>query len=257
MNSEENKEKTILNRRNFLKLGILSTAAVLSPNSVTASGKDYSGGIGNGKIFPPIQKYVAKKYDSLLGNLKGISDSQLKAHFGLYENYINKINDFEAKIKSLDPNKANPVEYRGWHVDQTFMLNGAVLHEFYFGNLGSSQKEPNGNLKKMIDRDFGNLQTFISHMTATGKVMRGWSLAAYNYRTGRLNVYGLDQHNQLVPTMVYPLLVLDVYEHAYMIDYGTDRKKYLDAFVLNINWEPVQQRLEKALSISFGEQVTA
>ena len=245
-----------LDRRNFLKLGLLTTAAALNTNSANAAGKDSSGGIGNGKIFPPIQKYGIKKYDNLLGKLEGISDSQLKAHFGLYENYINKINEFEAKIKSFDPNTANPTEYRAWHVDQTFMLNGAVLHELYFGNLGGSQKEPKGNLKKMIDRDFGNVQTFIAHLKATGKVMRGWSMAAFNYRTGRLNVYGLDQHNQLVPTMVYPILVLDVYEHAYMIDYGTDRKKYLDAFVMNLDWKPVGERLDRAMSIPFGEAVT-
>ncbi len=253
----EQKESSILDRRNFLKLGILSTAAALIPNSVLAAGKDSSGGIGNGKLFPPIQKYIAKKYDNLLGGLKGISDSQLKAHFGLYENYINKINEFEAKIKSFDPDQANPTEYRAWHVDQTFMLNGSVLHELYFGNLGGSQKEPNGNLKKMINRDFGNLQILMGHLKAVGKVMRGWSLLAFNYRTGRLNVYGLDQHNQLVPTMVFPILVLDVYEHAYMIDYGTDRKKYLDAFVTNIDWKPVGERLERAMSVSFGEAVTA
>ena len=209
-----------LNRRNFLKLGLLTTAAALSTKSANASGKDSSGGIGNGKVPPPIQKYVSKKYDSLLGgSLSGLSDNQLRAHFGLYENYINKINEIEAKIKAFDPNSQDLTNYRGLHAEQTFMLNGAVLHELYFGNLGGSQKEPKDNLKKMIDRDFGNLQAFIGHLKAVGKVMRGWSVAAFNYRTGRLNVYGLDQHNQLVPAMVHPILVLDVYEHAYMIDY--------------------------------------
>lgn len=246
-----------LDRRNFLKLGLLTTAAALSTKSANASGKDSSGGIGNGKIFPPIPKYVAKKYDNLLGGkLSGISDNQLKAHFGLYENYINKINEFETKIKAFDTNSQDLTNYRGLHVDQTFMLNGAVLHELYFGNLGSSQKEPKGNLKKIIDRDFGSVQAFIGHLKAAGKVMRGWSMAAFNYRTGRLNVYGLDQHNQFVPQMVYPILVLDVYEHAYMIDYGTDRKKYLDAFVMNLDWKPVSERLERAMSTPFGEAVT-
>ena len=246
-----------LNRRNFLKLGLLTTAAALSTKSANASGKDSSGGIGNGKVPPPIQKYVSKKYDSLLGgSLSGLSDNQLRAHFGLYENYINKINEIEAKIKAFDPNSQDLTNYRGLHAEQTFMLNGAVLHELYFGNLGGSQKEPKDNLKKMIDRDFGNLQAFIGHLKAVGKVMRGWSVAAFNYRTGRLNVYGLDQHNQLVPAMVHPILVLDVYEHAYMIDYGTDRKKYLDAFVMNVDWKSVSERLERVLSIPFGEAVT-
>ena len=244
-----------LDRRNFLKLGLLSTAAALSTNSVNAagSGKDSSGGIGN----VPLQKYVAKKYTNLLGGaLTGFSDEQLKAHFALYEGYITKINDLEARIKNFDTNNPDTINYRGWHLEQTSMLNGAVLHELYFGNLGAANKEPKGSLKKMINRDFGSLQSFIGHMKTVGKIFHGWSLAALNYRTGKINVYGLERHNLNVPTMVSPILVLDVYEHAYMIDYGTDRKKYLDAFVMNVDWKPVEERLEHALSIPFGEAVT-
>lgn len=243
-----------LNRRNFLKLGLLSTVAALSTNSVNAGGKDSSGGIGNGS---PLQKYVPKKYTNLLGGaLKGFSDEQLKAHFALYEGYITKINDLEARIKGFDINNPDTINYRGWHLDQTSMLNGAVLHELYFGNLGASNKEPQGVLKKMINRDFGSFESFIGHLKTVGKTFHGWSLAALNYRTGKINVYGLERHNLNVPTMVHPILVLDVYEHAYMIDYGTDRKKYMDAFVMNVDWKPVEKRLEQALSIPFGEAVT-
>ena len=243
-----------LDRRNFLKLGLLSTAAVLGTNSAKASGKNLPGGIGNGA---PLQKYVAKKYTNLLGGaLKGFSDAQLNAHFALYEGYITKINDLEVRIKSFDTNSPDTINYRGWHLEQTSMLNGAVLHELYFGNLGASNKEPKGSLNKMIIRDFGSLQSFIGHMKTVGKVVHGWSLAALNFRTGKINVYGLERHNLNVPVMVHPILVLDVYEHAYMIDYGTDRKKYLDAFVMNVDWKPVEERLERALSIPFGEAVT-
>ncbi len=243
-----------LDRRNFLKLGLLSTVSALSTNSAKASGKDSSGGIGNGT---PLQKYVAKKYTNLLGGaLNGFSDGQLKAHFALYEGYITKINDLEARIKNFDTNSPDTINYRGWHLEQTSMLNGAVLHELYFGNLGAENKEPKGSLKKIIARDFGSLANFTGHMKAVGKTVHGWSLAALNFRTGKINVYGLERHNMNVPAMVYPILVLDVYEHAYMIDYGTDRKKYLDTFVMNVNWKAPEERLEHALSIPFGEAVT-
>ena len=109
----------------------------------------------------------------------------------------------------------------------------------------------------MIERDFGNVQNFVGHLKLAGKVMRGWALAAVNFRTGKLNVYGLDQHHQMVPNMVYPILALDVYEHAYMIDFGIDRGSYLDTFVANLNWRPVQDRLELAMSVPFGDIVTA
>lgn len=243
----------ILDRRNFLKLGLLSTAGVLGAQSSRAALK-----VNVAKeVKQPLVKYSAKKYTHLLGGaLKGFSDNQLKAHFTLYEGYITKINDLEARIKSFDPNNPDTVNYRGWHLDQTSNLNGAVLHELYFGNLGNGSKEPKGDLLRMINRDFGNLPVFLSHLKTVGKLVHGWSLAAFNYRTGKINVYGLERHNLNVPVMVYPLLVLDVYEHAYMIDYGTDRKKYLDAFVVDLDWKPVEERLETAMSIPFGEPVT-
>lgn len=246
-----------MDRRDFLKLGVLSTAAIATgAEAAEKLHRDSSSGVP-ASLKPPVQKYTAKKYNKLLGGaLTGISDNQLKAHFGLYEKYVNNINDIETRIKSFNPDSPDALTYRGFHVEQTFNLNGAVLHELYFGNLGNSNKEPKGLLKKMIDRDFGSLTNFIGHLKAVGRVMRGWSVAALNYRTGRINVYGLDQHNQLVPAMVMPILVLDVYEHAYMIDYGTDRKKYLDAFVANVDWKSVLERLELALSTPYGEGIT-
>jgi len=251
---------SILGRRDFLKLGLLTTAiALTSSNSSSAAektGNDSSGGLP--VVSPPIEKYIAKKYDHLLsGKLNGLSDDQLKAHFTLYEGYIKKINETEAKIKSFDVKNGDLGLYRAFHLTQTFALGGAVLHELYFGNLGATDKEPKDTLKKFIDRDFGNVQNFIGHLKLTGKAMRGWAIAALNFRTGKLHIYGLDQHHQDVPNMVYPILALDVYEHAYMIDYKIDRAKYLDVFAENLNWKPVQKRLETALSIKFGEGTTA
>lgn len=239
-----------LNRRNFLKLGLLTTISALTASrSVNAAEKQSS---------DSIERYVAKKYDHLLGGkIKGLSDDQLKAHFTLYENYIKKINETETKIKGFDVKNGDSAIYRALHLTQTFALGGVVLHELYFGNLGATEKEPKGILKKIIDRDFGSVQNFIGHLKLTGKIMRGWALAALNYRTGKLHIYGLDQHQQDVPNMVYPILALDVYEHAYMIDYKIDRGPYLDAFVANLNWKPVQDRLDIALLVPFGEKTTA
>ena len=241
MNSEKTESLKTLDRRNFLKLGLLTTVSALSTKKAAAAERS----VKDTPLKQPLQKYVVKNYNHLLGGaLKGFTDNQLKAHFTLYEGYISKINELESRIKSFDLTSADTINYRGWHLEQTSMLNGAVLHELYFGNLGATNKEPKGDLKKMIDRDFGNLQSFIGHLKTVGKIVHGWSLAAYNYRTGKINVYGLERHNLNVPTMVHPILVLDVYEHAYMIDYGTDRKKYLDAFITDLDWKPVGERLE-------------
>ena len=253
MTTQKNETSKIVDRRSFLKLGLLTTAAALTTKPVISAEKPNK----PVEIKQPVQKYVAKNYNHLLGGtLKGFSDEQLKPHFVLYEGYITKINELEARIKSFNTDNPDTINYRGWHMDQTGMLNGAVLHELYFGNLGNANKEPKGSLKKMIDRDFGGVQNFIGHLKLVGKISHGWSLAALNYRTGKINVYGLERHNMNVPAMTYPILVLDVYEHAYMIDYGTDRKKYLDTFVMNLDWKPVEERLEHALSIPLGEAVT-
>ena len=258
MNNNKNKSTNLLDRRSFLKFGLLTTAALFGTNSSKAAEKTHSdSSSGVPPVNIPLSKYLAKKYDKLLGGtLTGISDGQLKAHFALYEGYITKINELESRIKTFNVNDADTINYRGWHLDQTSMLNGAVLHELYFANLGASDKEPKGVLKKMIDRDFGNVKNFIGHLKLVGKTFHGWSIAALNYRTGKINIYGLERHNLNVPTMVYPLLVLDIYEHAYMIDYGTDRKKYLDAFVANLDWKAVEERLGLAMTIPSGEKAT-
>lgn len=255
----DNGAKKFLDRRDFLKLSLFSTFTALSSAcSLGAAEKKELPKVAKGGSRAPLNQYVAKKFDHLLGgSLKGISDPQLKAHFKLYENYIKKINDTELKIKNFDVVKGDPEIYRALHLAQTFALGGAVLHELYFGNLGATDKEPKGDLKKMIDRDFGNVQNFVGHLKLAGKVMRGWSVCALNFRTGKLKVYGLDQHHQYVPNMVYPILALDVYEHAYMIDYGVDRGAYIDAFVANLNWRPAEDRLELAMSMTFGDIVTA
>jgi len=244
--------KSLLDRRSFLKLGLSGALAALSAQASQAALKKTN----KDAIQLPLTQYVAKKYENLLGGpLKGISDEQLKAHFKLYEGYISKINELEARIKNFDTKQTDTINYRGWHLEQTSMLNGAVLHELYFGNLVATEKEPEGALKKMITRDWTTVENFIWHLKTVGKTFHGWSVAGFNYRTGKINIYGLERHNQFVPVMVFPLLVLDIYEHAYMIDYGTDRGKYLDVFVNNLNWKPVHERLELALSIPFGNIV--
>lgn len=257
---EENKEsKVLLNRRNFLKLGLLSSATIAATTACSKAVEQLNSKPAlDGELSKaPLKKYIAKDFSSIKESLVGISPKQLEAHFALYNKYITKINLVEEKISKFNPISGDSDEYRSLQVAQTFMLNGAVLHELYFGNLGTTEKQPGGNFKKMIDRDFGSVENFIGHLKMAGSVMRGWSIAALNYRTGKICVYGLDQHNDLVPTMVYPLLALDVYEHAYMIDYGIDRAKYIDSFVANLNWRPVQDRLELAMSIPFGDLTTA
>lgn len=185
-----------------------------------------------------------------LSNVEGISQNQLNQHIELYNGYVKKINDIQGQINGMTPelDKMNATYsvYRGLHVEQTYALNGVILHEYYFENMGGAKTPATetGLLEKIITQEFGSWQNYINHLLAVGKSMRGWAITGYNMRDHRVHNYGLDLHNQWVPVNVIPLLVLDVYEHAYMIDFGTKRPAYLEAFMKNVNWQVVENRLK-------------
>ncbi|MBY0403312.1 MAG: hypothetical protein K2X66_05390, partial [Cyanobacteria bacterium] len=215
-----------------------------STNSPSTSALSLDIGCANGGIIE------ARNFDGILTTVEGISQNQLKQHLGLYQNYVKKINEIQGAIKQSTPElaKANGTydPFRELHVEQTFALNGVVLHELYFENLGGKKEAPSPVLKALFARSFGSWDAYTNQLKSLGKSMRGWAVTALNLRNGEIYNYGLDSHNQLAPIYVVPLLVLDVFEHAFMIDFGTNRGAYLDAFMSNINWEPVEKRLEQA-----------
>lgn len=186
-----------------------------------------------------------------LQTVEGISQNQLNAHLELYNGYVKKINEIDAQIKGRTPDlaamNATYSAYRELHVEQTYALNGVILHEYYFENMGSGGKTIPELLQKTIVKEFGSWENYITHLTAVGKSMRGWAMTAYNMRDHRIHNYGLDLHNQWVPVNVIPILVLDVYEHAYFMDFGTKRGAYLDAFLRNVRWDVVNDRLKTML----------
>lgn len=196
-----------------------------------------------------VDKYEAKDFSFFFESLDGISENQLKQHYTLYEGYVKKINEIQEKLKSADKSSANTTysELRELQIEQTYALNGVILHELYFSNMIDKKTQVAETFESVIKRDFGSWNNYIEDLKAAGKCMRGWVVTAYNYRDGKVHNYGLDTHNTFVPVFVRPLLVLDVYEHAYMIDYGVNRAGYLDSFIKNIHWSVVSQRFEAAL----------
>ncbi len=141
-------------------------------------------------------------------------------------------------------------------MEQSYAVNGAVYHELYFGNLGGAGGEPTGDIKAGIEERFGSTGKFMDMLKAAGKCMRGWVIVGYNTRGGFIDTFGLDMHNMWSPASIVPMLVLDVYEHAYMIDYGIDRAKYLDAFTANLDWDVVGKRLAMARKHPTGQEAT-
>lgn len=202
------------------------------------------------RMHSTIDRYEAKDFSYFFETLEGFSEELLKLHYGLYEGYINKVNEINSKIIFADRSAANHnySEYRNLLVDLSHNLNGVILHELYFSNLTDKHTEASESLMEIVKRDFGSWQNFLEDVKAAAMSSRaGWAMTCYNYRDGKIYNFAIDQHNMHVPVFVRPLLILDTWEHAFGTDYGTDKKSYIDAFMKNINWHVVSLRFESAL----------
>lgn len=251
----EGKVKT---RREVLMMGAMAAGTLMSLAPANAENA-----VAAGNIAVPsksIDEWVAKDFSHLVKKpMTGLTANQIEQHLKLYKGYIGKSNEIHNKLKDVDLTSANATysPLRELLMEQSYAVNGAVYHEFYFGNLGGTGGEPTGDLKAALESHYGSIGKFMDFLKASGKSMRGWVVVGYNTRDGHIHTYGLDMHNMWSPTNVIPILVLDVYEHAYMIDYGIDRGKYLDAFCNNLDWNIVSKRLAQALKQPSGDIATA
>lgn len=170
-------------------------------------------------------------------DLEGMTLKMLEQHFKLYEGYVKKTNEIQTKLDTADKSLANGVysEIGELKRQETFAVNGMKLHEVYFGHLQGDGK-PAGELLAMIEKDWGSVDAWKEEMIATGMSARGWAILAFDYRDNRLHIYGSDAHNVGAVWAAIPIIVLDVYEHAYFMDYGVSRKAYIDSFFKNLDW---------------------
>lgn len=181
--------------------------------------------------------------------LEGISKKTIDIHWGkLYQGYVKKWQEIQEKLKTVDLAGANATfsELRELKVEQTFAANAVLLHEAYFDILGGSGK-PEGEIIEAIKKDYSSFESWLEHFKALGLVSRGWVILAFDFNEGVLRNYIADSHNSFGVWGCSPILVLDMYEHAYFIDFGADKKSYLEAFFQNLNWEAVNKRFQKIL----------
>ena len=173
--------------------------------------------------------------------LDGISRASIEAHYKLYQGYVNKRNEILGKLAEVDLASANQVysDVRALKVDLTFAIGGIKNHEIYFEHLGGDGGDPDGLMRELISRDFGSLADWRADMKATGMAGRGWAWTAYDWDEGRLFNYIGDAQNTFPVWNATPLVALDVYEHAYFIDFQTDRASYIEAFFANLDWSVV------------------
>jgi len=189
--------------------------------------------------------YAAKDYAKLIG-MAGFSETLLKNHFTLYQGYVtntNKVLDTLDQMskdnKTATPEFAELKRRLGWE------FNGMRLHEYYFENLGGSGgPDKGGKLVKAMSDSFGSYEAWEKDFKATG-TMRGigWVVLYQDTESGRMINFWVNEHDVSHPAGCTPLLIMDVFEHAFMVDYGLKRADYIESFFKNINWAAVETRL--------------
>jgi len=190
--------------------------------------------------------HKAKEF-KLEGKLKGISDNQLQQHRDtLYAGYVAKLNLIEEEIMKASTEGTNPTYSPLGELkrQEIFATNGVFLHEAYFGNLGGSGGPATGKVAELINAKWGSFDKWLADFKAAGMAARGWVVMAFSFNDMSIHNYSMDVHDKGSVCNTASLLVLDVYEHAYMIDYGVKRAAYLDAFFQNINWDVVNERVK-------------
>jgi superoxide dismutase, Fe-Mn family len=192
------------------------------------------------------KEVVAKPLPQSLFEMDGISRRQIEEHYTLYEGYVKKTNEIRSKLQSVDRSAANQTfsEFRELKVELSFALNGVKLHEGYFGNLGGKGGQPNSKTRQLIEKSFGSVEAWQEDLKATGIAGRGWAITAFDFDDNRLHNYICAAHNSYGIWNALPVIILDTYEHAYVIDYGVKRPPYIEAFFKNLNWDEINKRID-------------
>ena len=188
-----------------------------------------------------LEEITARELKPELLELDGISREAVEAHYKLYQGYVAKRNEILKKLADVDLSGANQVysEVRGLKVELSFAVGGIKNHEIYFEHLGGDGGDPDGLFGQLVERDFGSAAAWAEDLKATGMAGRGWAWTAYDWDEGRLFNYIGDAQNTYPIWNATPLVALDVYEHAYFMDFQTDRASYIDAFLSNLDWATV------------------
>jgi Fe-Mn family superoxide dismutase len=193
------------------------------------------------------EEIAARELKPELLEMDGISRASVEAHYKLYQGYVAKRNEILAKLADVDLSTANQVysDVRALKIDLSFAIGGVKNHEIYFEHLGGGGGDPTGPIASLIERDFGSVAAWRADLKATGMGGRGWAWTAYDWDEQRLFNYIGDAQNTFPVWNATPLVALDVYEHAYFLDYQTDRASYIDAFFANLDWDVIASWVSK------------
>ncbi|MCX8168643.1 MAG: superoxide dismutase [Candidatus Methanomethylicia archaeon] len=192
--------------------------------------------------------YKPKNYDKLIG-IRGLSEQLLRNHFALYQGYVTNTNKLlEILNNLLKEGKIGTPEYAEVKRRLGWEFNGMRLHEYYFENMTKDYVEldKNSKLYLKIVEDFGSYENWEREFKSTGVIRGiGWVILYYDKVVGKLLNVWVNEHDVGHLAGLTPILVMDVFEHAYMIDYGLRKAEYVEVFFKNINWSEVIERFNK------------
>lgn len=181
--------------------------------------------------------------------LNGITDDQINDHWNLYAAYVTQSNALKEELAELRAaGKGATPAYVDRRRRLGFEFNGMVLHEYYFGNLKAGVANNANQFKTAIEKNWGSFDAWAEDFANTGKTRGiGWAICAIDPATGDINNHFIQLHEDGNIPGFHPLVVMDVWEHAYMVDHKAGgRADYIKAFLSNVNWDVVEQRLETA-----------
>ena len=208
--------------------------------------------------MPPAKQtpYVEQRFDCVRG-LDGISDDQIAEHLSLYAGYVRQVNALNAELSGLREHgraSGRDAEFAELTRRMGFEYNGMILHEYYFSNLRPAAEPQPGSgsgLGQALAGSFGSVENWKADFHAIGEMRGvGWVILFEDPATDRLTNHWITLHQDGVPAGFKPLLVMDVWEHAFMRDYkATERAKYIEAFFRNVDWPAVERRLTEAAAV--------
>lgn len=236
-----------MDRKEFLKTSaVLGVATLLPANSLLAANLN-DNGIDN--LIDSDGNFTLSPLPYTNNHLEPYMDEEtVNLHYTFHHGGAVKAanNDLKMIKKSLDDNNLETVDY--WTKKLSFHLSSHILHSIFWTNLTNKTNDPKGDLLKQIEKDFGSYEKLKTYLVKTSKDVdgSGWGILGYQPYTKKLTIMQCENHEKLTQWGVVPLLVVDVWEHAYYLKYKNKRSDFVDALFNILNWDNVAQRFEIA-----------
>jgi Fe-Mn family superoxide dismutase len=200
-------------------------------------------------------QFTPQNFRPVIFELDGISRKTVDEHLKLYHGYVAKTNEILDKLSKVDLSTANQVfsDVRSLKVELSFAVGGMRNHEIYFSHLKKGAGSPPRDLMRQIEKDWGSYDNYLKDLKASGLAGRGWAWTAWWPEAQRLINWVGDSQNTYLGWNLQPIVALDVYEHAYLLDFGVNRGAYIDTFIRNMDWEVIAENYDRIRSMAEQE----